>query len=137
MTSAFGPWLKAKRKELGLTQKELAQRVGCSTVMVEKIEAGERRPSEQIAVLLAGLFKVPAGEERAFVSFARGGLQDGAAAYAGATEHGEAPWRALRRPHNLPAQHTPFIGREEVVAEVCGLLRGPSVRLLTLTGPSG
>lgn len=39
--------------------------------------------------------------------------------------------------HNLPAQPTPFIGREKEVAEVSRLLADPDCRLLTLVGPGG
>ncbi len=41
------------------------------------------------------------------------------------------------RPAVLPAQPTPFIGREPEVATVMGLLLQPEARLLTLTGPGG
>ena len=41
------------------------------------------------------------------------------------------------RPHNLPLQPPPFLGREQEVAEVVDRLRDPNVRLLTLTGPGG
>ncbi|HEX6737279.1 MAG TPA: adenylate/guanylate cyclase domain-containing protein, partial [Vicinamibacteria bacterium] len=48
------------------------------------------------------------------------------------------PLRTLdRRPHNLPVQATPLIGREREVAAVGALLRRPEVRLVTLTGPGG
>src|SRR6266849_4551721 len=39
--------------------------------------------------------------------------------------------------HNLPAQLTPLIGREQEVAATCTLLRCPDVRLVTLTGTGG
>src|SRR5260370_7317717 len=39
--------------------------------------------------------------------------------------------------HNLPAQLTPLIGREQEVATVCSLLRRLEVRLLNLTGIGG
>src|SRR5688572_3799708 len=41
------------------------------------------------------------------------------------------------RPHNLPLQPTPFLGREREVSEVVERLGRPDVRLLTLTGPGG
>src|SRR5215208_6569831 len=39
--------------------------------------------------------------------------------------------------NNLPLQATPLIGREREVEAVCGLLRSPETRLLTLLGPGG
>src|SRR2546421_935119 len=39
--------------------------------------------------------------------------------------------------HNLPAQLTPLIGREQEVAVVCTFLQQPGIRLLTLTGTGG
>lgn len=42
-----------------------------------------------------------------------------------------------RHRHNLPSQATPFIGRSTDLAAVVDLLRQPSVRLVTLTGPGG
>ncbi len=41
------------------------------------------------------------------------------------------------RTHNLPAQLTPFIGRQQDVAAICHLLGDTDVRLLTLFGTGG
>ena len=48
----FSRWLKQRRTALDLTQWDLAERVGCSREAIQKIEAGTRRPSKQIAGLL-------------------------------------------------------------------------------------
>lgn len=40
-------------------------------------------------------------------------------------------------PHNLPPQNTPFVGRQQEVAELIERLRDPACRLLTLVGPGG
>src|ERR1700740_1082926 len=39
--------------------------------------------------------------------------------------------------HNVPAQLTPLIGREQELQTVITLLRQPEVRLVTLTGTGG
>lgn len=39
--------------------------------------------------------------------------------------------------HNLPAQTTPFIGREVELADIGQLLNEPAVRLITIFGPGG
>ena len=51
---SFGQWIKNRRKALDLTQEALAQRVGCAPETLRKIEAGRRRPSQQLVELLAG-----------------------------------------------------------------------------------
>ncbi|MEO6458776.1 MAG: helix-turn-helix transcriptional regulator, partial [Chloroflexia bacterium] len=70
--TTFGLWLKERRGVLGLTQEQLGERIGCSPDSVRKFEAGTRRPSRQIADLLAGCFNVPPDEVELFARFARG-----------------------------------------------------------------
>ena len=45
----FGKWVNARRKALDLTQNDLARRVACARVTVQKIESGRLRPSRCIA----------------------------------------------------------------------------------------
>ena len=45
--------LAARRKEKGLTQSELAQRVGIAQRTVAAYESGERRPSVEVAKKMA------------------------------------------------------------------------------------
>ncbi|HUF00163.1 MAG TPA: protein kinase, partial [Anaerolineales bacterium] len=67
----FGQLIKAHRQELGLTQDELARRVGCASVTLRKIEYGDLRPSVQIAERLAMALNIPREERAAFVRLAR------------------------------------------------------------------
>ena len=130
----FGEWLRQRREELGLTRKELAGRVGCSVSTLRKIEAGERRPSGQIAGLIADCLHVPAEEHASFVRAARGDLS----AERLFSPFGARPGTDIPLPKtNLPILPTPLIGRQREVEELSQLLRQPESRLLTLTGPGG
>src|SRR5215207_7297993 len=72
LTASFSEWLKRQRKGRDLTQLDLAERVGCSESAIRKLELGERRPSKQVAELLAEFFGVPDEERDTFLLFARG-----------------------------------------------------------------
>jgi predicted ATPase/DNA-binding CsgD family transcriptional regulator/transcriptional regulator with XRE-family HTH domain len=136
-TASFGRWLKLRRLTLDLTQHDLGQLVGCSPETIRKIEADERRPSVQIAERLAVHLAIPAAEHQAFVKAARAALCPDQLAPPTQTAD-QARWQLPRqRPHNLPRQATPLIGREAEVAAICGLLQHDEVQLLTLTGPGG
>src|SRR5215207_10995425 len=71
-TSSFGYWIRRQRKALDLTQRVLAERVGCSLAAIKKIESDERRPSRQIAERLADILGMPASQQRIFLEVARG-----------------------------------------------------------------
>jgi predicted ATPase/DNA-binding XRE family transcriptional regulator len=71
-TISFGEWVKHRRKVLDLTQAQLAQRVGCALITLKKIERDERRPSQEMAELLAEHLAVPQPERAPFLSMARG-----------------------------------------------------------------
>jgi predicted ATPase/class 3 adenylate cyclase len=43
----------------------------------------------------------------------------------------------VTHPNNLPAEPTPFIGREREIAQIAGLLQDSHIRMATLTGPGG
>ncbi|MEM7344640.1 MAG: tetratricopeptide repeat protein [Chloroflexota bacterium] len=47
------------------------------------------------------------------------------------------PTSSSQQVHNLPAQLTPFIGREPELAQIADILGEPTSRLLTLIGPGG
>ena len=71
MDVSFGRWIKRQRRSLDLTQKELADRVGCSPVTIRKLEADERRPSKQFVQRLAQCLAIPPEEHVRFLAYAR------------------------------------------------------------------
>src|SRR5262249_38667191 len=110
----FGAWLKQRRNDLGLTQEELAENIHCSFSTLRKLKGDERRPSGQVAELIASYINIPADEQEAFVAFARrGGSISSPGEGLPADVEASTPWRAARgRLTNLPSRLTPLIGRE-------------------------
>ncbi len=132
-TPSFGAWVRRRRRALDLTQAELGRRTGASAATIRKIEADERRPSRELAELLATALAVPDDERAAFLRAARRAV---------AVEHLSPATLPLSppsvgTPHNLPAPLTSFVNRTHDVAAVTTLLRRSDVRLLTLVGPPG
>lgn len=69
---SFGEWVQQRRLALDLTRPALARQVNCSPSTIKKIERDERRPSPQIAGLLADSLLVPDNERDNFIRKARG-----------------------------------------------------------------
>ena len=67
----FGAWLKIRRRELDLTQKELAQHVRCAEITIRKIAAGALRPSRAHAALLVDALKNAEREQSDLLRWAR------------------------------------------------------------------
>jgi transcriptional regulator with XRE-family HTH domain len=136
----FGEWLRQQRRERKLAREEFAKRVGCSVAMLRKIEDGERRPSGQIAELIANSLDIPPAERSTFVKVARGELsvdrlspviKPNVSPTVSSASTASAPR------NNLPVLPTPLIGRQREVGELSQLLHDPQCRLLTLVGPGG
>ena len=132
---SFGSWLKQRRKALDLTQAELARRAGCAAVTLQKIEAEERRPSNEIAVRLAEALELLPEERTTFIKVARAELGVHRLAPASGAS-ARLPAARLRQNH-LPVPLTPLIGRAHEVAALNLLLQRDDMRLLTLTGVGG
>lgn len=52
-------WMKTSRKEMGLTQEELASRAKCSRPLITDIENGNATPSIKMAKAIATALGVP------------------------------------------------------------------------------
>ena len=135
---SFGDWLRQQRKARDWSQSALAQRVGCTAAMIRKIEADERKPSRQLAALLANALDVPDEIRPLFAQVARQ-LQH--IAQLTATPPQPIAIRSVtpvRLPtHSLPAPLTSLVDRLRDTAIVTDLLTRADVRLLTLLGPPG
>lgn len=136
---SLGTWIKRRRKAPDLTQHDLARRVKCSPSLIFKIESDERRPSRQIAELLADHLEIPIEQRALFLKIARqekGMASLDAIPLLPALETTSSP-PDLRRRSNLPVSATSLIGRESEINIIVKQLLDPSCCLLTLTGPGG
>lgn len=115
--TSLGAWLRTQRAASGLTQAELAERVGCARITIQKIELGKRRPSQQILSRLADVLGLDLS------THAR--LQSWRSVASRATEPAVAV-----HPH-------PLFGRERELAQLQQLLCDPACRMVTLVGPGG
>src|SRR5687768_4484511 len=123
--SALGGLLHAHRRRRGLSQEELASQVQptLSVNTIANLERGRTRPHRGTAESLCDALALGADERAELLAAWRvAGGADPAPAALGVT---------TARPHNLPAPLTSFVGREQELARVAGLLAG--TRLLTLT----
>ena len=146
-TSTFGQWLKQRRQSLDLTQEAVAEAVNCSIDLIRKIESGRRRPSRQVAVLLARCLHVPPNDTAAFLQWARSSASE-TASPPGETETDTASFSghpdATTTHSSIPNTHSPIpaaptylIGRERELSHVRDLLWRSTTRMVTLTGPPG
>ena len=135
----FGEWLQGQRKQRRLTREEFAKRVGCSVSALQKIEYGERRPSAQIAELMANCLEIPPEKREIFIRVARGELgMERLSLPSNLVAQSNISTASATVPRiNLPAIPTPLIGRQREVSELTNLLRDPQCRLLTLVGTGG
>jgi predicted ATPase/transcriptional regulator with XRE-family HTH domain len=148
----FFEWLKRRRRALDLTQDELAKRAGCSVGALRKIESGDRRPSKQLAGLLAKALELSDEDQQVFIQVARGELELGRLPQP--TPKSLTPLSDLWNPqqtqpresiderttppaHRIPLQATPLIGRNFELAAMERIFNDPQCRLLTLTGVGG
>jgi predicted ATPase/DNA-binding XRE family transcriptional regulator len=143
---SFGQWMVQRRKELRLQRTELAIQIGCAAITLRKIEADERRPSQQLAELLATRFGLAGHDREAFVRVARGEWYtdrlpllplalDTAQPVAIPQAIPAQGIQQIYRNTNLPHGLTEVVGREEQLGEIAALL--DSQRLITLTGVGG
>jgi hypothetical protein len=106
---------------------------------LRNIEAGDRRPSEQLAGLLADALKIPGEDQTTFIRVARGELnfERLGSPVPAPTASNSITSPPSPSPIHLPFQPTPLIRRETELAALGRLLAVPHCRLLTITGLGG
>ena len=110
---SVGERLRHLRRRLGLSQEQLARRLGVSFATVNRWESGRTQISAKSLATLAELEAGVAADE------------------AGRAEGAGAPGDSAA----LPVARSSFVGRERELAELSQLLR--QSRLVTLIGPGG
>ncbi len=123
--TSFGAWLRRLRRSHDLTQEALAEQAGCAVDTLRAIETERRRPSRELAEILAKCLAVPEAERAAFVQLARRGQP--------------APSPAPPVPPAATSGLTsiPLIGRAAELAVLGAHLAEPACHLLTIVGPGG
>jgi predicted ATPase/DNA-binding XRE family transcriptional regulator len=134
---SFGYWVQQRRKLLDLTRPQLAQCVGCSPVTIKKIERDERRPSLQIANLLADHLIIPAPDRDKFIRMGRGEF---VASKISSANFVSLP-AFLRTPDPLTIQEdNPVVAREDELAQIEAHLSAALARkgrAVFITGEAG
>jgi len=134
---SFGYWLEKRRKALDLTRNELAQKVSCSISTLRKIEADERRPSKQLAELIANALEVRMDERETFLRIARGELTIERLKSSPPIPDLNVLQSSVNFLKNIPVPPTPLIGRETELAVLRQMFKDPQCKLITLVGLGG
>ncbi|MBE7471936.1 MAG: hypothetical protein DPW09_19805 [Anaerolineae bacterium] len=134
---SFGAWVQQRRKALDLTQAALAKLIGCAVITIKKIEQDERRPSREMAELLAEHLLIPGLERDAFLRRARGQFAPVSAAAAQAIQ-----LPAFLKAGDLSIQPPAlaFVGRERALAQLEAQLHpvlAGEGRVLFISGEAG
>ncbi len=140
-TVSFGYWIKRRRKALDLTQEELARRVGCAVDTIKKIEADARRPSKQLAELLAAQLQVPSQERTVFIQAARAERTSERLEIESQPLQATAPDPPfLAATHAAPSEPSVFVGRArelEMLHAHLDQARKRQGRVVFVTGEAG
>lgn len=130
----LGRALKRLRAQQDLTQEALAERVNCSVQTIRFFESGRRRPSWEMAELLADALHVPDAEREEFIRTARLSVSEGGES----SEATPPPVAPLAVPSaRLPRPLTPLIGRMAECSLLETMLIDERRPLVTLVGTGG
>jgi transcriptional regulator with XRE-family HTH domain len=116
---SFGQVIRERRRQLDLTQQEVAQRIKTSTPYVGHLESGKRHPSEKI---LARLAEVLGLDRRELFFLANPGMSELLAP--NDSRKRRSAWEEfrrdeqLRRLHNISAEEMDMLSRVALLGEM-------------------
>ncbi|HJU28511.1 MAG TPA: helix-turn-helix transcriptional regulator [Candidatus Binataceae bacterium] len=116
---SFGRVIRERRRQLDLTQQEVAHRIKTSTPYVGHLESGKRHPSEKI---LARLAEALALDRRDLFFLANPGMSELLAPKS--SENRKSAWEEfrrderLRRLHNISAEEMEMLSRVALLGEI-------------------
>ena len=117
--STFGPVIRERRRQLRLTQREVAQQIKTSTPYVGHLEAGKRHPSERIVGRVAEVLGL---ERRELFLLANPGAAELFAPKASLKS--QSAWdefrrdERLRRLHNITREEMAMLSRVALMGEI-------------------
>ncbi len=128
----FGRWLKAVRQKSGLSQHELAQKMGYEVSLLRKVEAGVRRPSEKFKKQLAHVAHLP------LEAIPTPGLLNAIPVYIPDDAHTVPSPGGLSPGSYLPFPPNPlFANRQELLRLLATTYAARNITAVTLTGLGG
>jgi len=119
----FGQVIRERRRELNLTQREVARRVNVSIAYIGHLEADKRHPSDKILGRLAGVLRME-GRDLYFIANPHtiGMLQpDDNSRY-------QSAWDELRRDNGLRRSHRIKKDEMELLERVAAMGKIPGTR---------
>jgi predicted ATPase/DNA-binding CsgD family transcriptional regulator/transcriptional regulator with XRE-family HTH domain len=124
--------IRRHRLAAGWSQQMLAERSGLSARLISDLERGARTlPRLESIRMLARALELTTDQRTDLIAAARPELQDGLAP----RDHGSPAIEAVG--DQLPEPANSFVGREQEVVELAGIIQNGESRLITLTGPGG
>ena len=120
-TRSFGTVIRERRRQLDLTQEEVARRIKTSVPYIGHLEAGKRHPSQQVVVKLSDALKLDAGD-----LFLLANPKVGSLISEQQKADGIPAWNAfvkdvrLRKVHNITDQEMENLSRVAKMGEVQG-----------------
>ncbi|PDW03013.1 ATP-binding protein [Candidatus Viridilinea mediisalina] len=127
----FGLWVKGRREALWLTQAELGRLAGYAADTIRAVEAGRRRPSQQMLEQLADALQLDPRVRERFFAWGRMKRTP-------VLPVADVATTMVPQQHRIPPLALPeLVGRQALLTLLQQYLAVPEVRLMTLVGPPG